>query len=48
VGPKTAEKLDGMGITTVGELAQYSEEDLRKHFGKRGGEMAQQVRDIDT
>ena len=47
VGPKTAEKLAEIGITTVSELAQCSEEELRARFGKRGSEMAQQARGID-
>ncbi len=47
VGPKTAQNLAEMGITTVAELAQRSEDELRKRFGKRGNEMAQQARGID-
>jgi DNA polymerase-4 len=47
VGPVTAQKLAGMGVTTVGELAQVEEEVLCAHFGKHGAEMARQARGID-
>jgi len=47
VGPVTAERLAGMGVTTVGELARLSEEELRARFGKHGIEMAQRARGID-
>jgi DNA polymerase-4 len=47
VGPVTAEKLAAMGVTTVGELAQCSEKELRDRFGSHGAEMAQRARGID-
>jgi len=47
VGPVTAQKLAGMGVETVGELAQLSEEELRERFGKHGAGMARQARGID-
>ena len=47
VGPVTAERLAGMGATTVGELARLPEEELGAHFGKHGIEMAQRARGID-
>jgi len=47
VGPVTAGRLAGMGVTTVGELARLPEEELRAHFGSHGVEMARQARGID-
>jgi len=47
VGPVTAEKLAAMGVTTVGQLARLSEEELWAQFGRRGAEMAQAARGID-
>jgi len=47
VGPVTAGKLDEMGVTLVGQLAQLPEEELRARFGRRGPEMARQARGID-
>ncbi|MBC7250808.1 MAG: DNA polymerase IV [Anaerolineae bacterium] len=48
VGPVTAAKLAEMGVHTVGELAQLSEEVLRARFGIHGAEMARRARGIDT
>jgi len=47
VGPVTAERLAGMGVATVGELAQLPEEELRARFGRHGADMARQARGID-
>jgi DNA polymerase-4 len=47
VGPRTAEKLAKMGVTTVGELAQRSEGELCKRFGQHGAAMANHARGID-
>lgn len=48
VGPVTAAKLAEMGVHTVGELAQLSEEVLRARFGIHGAEMARRARGMDT
>jgi DNA polymerase-4 len=37
VGPKTAERLDGMGIATIGALAAASPDALAERFGARLG-----------
>lgn len=47
IGPVTAGKLAEMGVTTVGELAQVSEDRLREHFGRQGAAMAQHARGVD-
>jgi DNA polymerase-4 len=47
VGPVTAERLAGMGVTTVGDLARLPEEELGVRFGKHGIEMAQRAQGID-
>jgi DNA polymerase-4 len=47
VGPVTAEKLHALGVATVGELTQLSEQELRRYFGQRGAEMARQARGLD-
>jgi DNA polymerase-4 len=47
VGPVTARKLAEMDVTTVGQLAQRSEQELREHFGEHGAEMARQARGVD-
>jgi len=36
VGPKTAERLNGLGIISIGDLANFPEKELRRIFGKNG------------
>lgn len=47
IGPKTARKLATVGVTTVGELTQLPEHELRAQFGRHGASMARQARGID-
>ena len=47
VGGKTAEKLNQMGIRTVGELAKSDMNRLVKTFGKGGSEIYQRANGID-
>jgi DNA polymerase-4 len=47
VGPVTARKLAGLGVTTVGELAQVPEWELRSRFGRQGLAMGRQAQGID-
>ena len=47
VGPVTEKKLAELGVTTVADLAQLPEEDLRARFGRQGVELARMARGID-
>ncbi len=47
IGPVTAQKLADMGVTTVGDLAQRSEQELAARFGEHGAAMARRARGID-
>jgi DNA polymerase-4 len=47
IGPKTAERLDELGIKTIGDLAKRSESQLVRLFGKNGYDLAQRARGID-
>ena len=47
VGPKSAARLEGMGIHTIGDLAQMSPAALVSHFGKNGADLARHARGID-
>lgn len=47
IGPKTAERMAELGIQTIGDIAERSEQYLAAHFGKLGQEMATRARGID-
>jgi DNA polymerase IV len=47
VGPKTAERLAGMGIRTIGDIARWPEESLVRRFGKSGFFLRRAAQGID-
>jgi DNA polymerase IV len=47
IGPKTAEKLEGLGIRTIGALAQTPKETLAMLFGRFGPDLRQRALGID-
>ena len=47
VGPKTADKLARLGINTIGELANYPDNELERLFGKHGFDLARRAKGID-
>ncbi|MEJ2747934.1 MAG: DNA polymerase IV [Anaerolineae bacterium] len=47
IGPKTAEKLAGLGVETCGQLAQADSVQLRKRLGKQALELQERARGID-
>ena len=47
VGPKTAESLAALGLTTIGEIAAWSEEALTARLGKPGSDIWQRANGID-
>ena len=48
VGPKTAEKLAGMGILTIGDIAAWPPEDLTRRFGQHGEDLARRACGVDN
>lgn len=48
VGPKTAEKLAGLHIETIGDLARCLEVDLIQRFGKNGHDLSLHARGYDN
>ncbi len=47
VGPKTAARLQSIGVQTVGDLARWTENDLAVLFGKNGADLAWRARGRD-
>jgi DNA polymerase-4 len=47
VGPKTRERLLGLGISTIGGISSISEDRLVKLFGERGPDLAEKARGVD-
>jgi len=47
VGPKTAARLEELGLRTIGDLARYPQKELERLFGKLGYELALRARGID-
>jgi DNA polymerase-4 len=47
VGPVTAERLAGMGVHSVGELASLPDETLRAAFGRQGPDLGRRARGSD-
>jgi DNA polymerase-4 len=48
VGPKTAEQLQSLGITRIGDIARCSQQYMVHHFGKHGFDMWRHAQGIDT
>jgi DNA polymerase-4 len=47
VGPKTAERLAGFGVKTIGDIAAIPQTRLAHHFGQVGTDLAHHARGID-
>ncbi|HLE74200.1 MAG TPA: DNA polymerase IV [Anaerolineales bacterium] len=47
VGPKTAERLAGIGVHTVGDIAAYPLRELERHFGQSGADLHRRAYGID-
>ncbi len=47
VGPKTADRLEKIGVLTIGDLANKSLPELVQHFGKNGADLLQHANGID-
>jgi len=47
VGPKTAAKLAGVGIKTIGDLAHHPADDLIRWFGENGRDLSRRARGVD-
>lgn len=47
VGPKTAQRLEALGIHTIGDIAGWPMADLIRRFGKHGADLAGHAQGID-
>jgi DNA polymerase-4 len=47
VGPKTAARLEELGVLTIGDLARFPEAELKRIFGKNGSDLSLHARGID-
>jgi DNA polymerase-4 len=47
VGPKTTERLQEIGVSTIGDLTRVPDADLVRMFGKNGSDLAIRSRGID-
>ncbi|MBV9868892.1 MAG: DNA polymerase IV [Abitibacteriaceae bacterium] len=47
VGPKTAAALAALGISTIGEIARWPQQDLIRRFGQHGYTLSQHARAVD-
>jgi DNA polymerase-4 len=48
VGPKTAERLQSLGLQTIGDIARFAERKLVQQFGRHGHDLFLRARGIDT
>jgi DNA polymerase-4 len=48
IGPKSAQSLNSLGITTIGDLASMHDSDLSAFFGKTASEIRDRSRGIDN
>ena len=47
IGPKTAARLTGLGVRTIGDIARWPEAELARLFGENGRDMARHARGQD-
>ena len=48
VGPKTAQRLEALGVKSIGDLATWPENDLVQRFGTYGHDLIRRAQGIDT